>query len=65
VGDLGNVGHLAAARLAAARLVVLDLSTTPFLDMQSAHTLAKLVDEMAAAIIVKNREAWQNAQRNL
>lgn len=31
------------------RLVVLDLSAAPFLDLQSAHTLGELADELAAA----------------
>jgi len=31
------------------RLVVLDLSAAPYVDMQSAHTLAGLVDELQAA----------------
>jgi SulP family sulfate permease len=50
-----NIDHVRDAILAyvqsasePARLVVLDLSAAPFADLQSAHTLAELADELAA-----------------
>ena len=41
--------HRALAEDPAPKLVVLDLSAAPYLDMQAAHTLAEMADELNAA----------------
>jgi MFS superfamily sulfate permease-like transporter len=44
-----TIADRARAEAAPPKLVILDLSAAPLVDLQSAHTLAGLADELAAA----------------
>jgi MFS superfamily sulfate permease-like transporter len=43
------IGERARGESAPPKLVIIDLSAAPFVDLQSAHTIAGLVEELSAA----------------